>query len=100
MRGDLQHRVLLRATEIMGGEEALRAGLGAQDHTFNLWLTGRARLPDGIFLRIVDLILADDIARSTYDRRKDARLYAPPDSPTTPPVAGGGADRSATEMKR
>lgn len=36
-----------------------------------LWLAGRATPPDRVFLKLVDIVLADDIARATQDRRKD-----------------------------
>jgi hypothetical protein len=37
-----------------------------------LWLTGRATPPEAVFLRVVDLVLEDDIARAAMDRRKNA----------------------------
>jgi hypothetical protein len=73
MPDDLQMQALHRAVEISGGAARLRSMLGVAEHSMDLWLTGRAGLPQRVFLAVVDLILKDDIARARGDRRKDRR---------------------------
>jgi DNA-binding transcriptional regulator YdaS (Cro superfamily) len=70
---ELQPTLLNRAAQIAGGTAAVCEYLGVSEARFQLWLTGRVRLPDLIFLRAVDLILRDDIARAANDRRRNLR---------------------------
>jgi DNA-binding transcriptional regulator YdaS (Cro superfamily) len=70
---ELQIALLRRAAEIAGGRVALCEYLGVSDSRFEQWVAGRLRLPDPIFLRAVDLILRDDVARALADRRKQLR---------------------------
>lgn len=70
---ELQPTLLKRAIEIVGGREALCEYLGVSETRLNLWLGARVRLPDPIFLRAVDLVLQDDIARASRDRRQRPR---------------------------
>jgi len=70
---ELQPTLLRRAVEIVGGREALCEYLGVSDARLELWLGARVRLPDPIFLRAVDLVLKDDIARASHDRRQRPR---------------------------
>ena len=67
---ELQPTLLRRAAEIVGGREALCEYLGVSDTRLEMWLAARVRLPDPIFLRAVDLVLRDDIARASHDRRQ------------------------------
>jgi len=71
---EMQPTLLHRAAEIAGGILALCEYLGVSEARLQLWLTGRVRLPDPIFLRAVDLILRDDIARAANDRRLKPRV--------------------------
>jgi hypothetical protein len=73
MPGDLQIRALERAIEISGNAATLRNELGVAEHSLDLWLSGRAGMPQRVFMAVVDLILRDDIARARGDRRKDTR---------------------------
>jgi hypothetical protein len=70
---ELQPTLLRRAAEIVGGRQQLCEYLGVSRARLNLWLESRIRLPDPIFLRAVDLILQDDIARASHDRRQASR---------------------------
>ena len=70
---DIQPTLLKRASEIIGGEEALCEHIGVSRPRLQLWLAARIRLPDPIFLKAVDLVLCDDIARATHDRRRHPR---------------------------
>ncbi len=72
MHGDLKQRALERASDIAGGVERLSHRLGIDRHALELWLTGRATPPEAVFLRVVDLVLEDDLARAAQDRRKNA----------------------------
>ena len=69
----MQPTLLKRASEIVGGHEALCEYLGVSHARLQLWLGARIRLPDPIFLKAVDLVLRDDIARASYDRRQRPR---------------------------
>jgi len=69
----LQPTLLGRATQIVGGTEQLCEYLGVSEARLKLWFSGQGRLPDPIFLKAVDLILRDDIARAAHDRRRQAR---------------------------
>jgi hypothetical protein len=70
---EMQPRLLRRAVDIVGSRAALCEYLGVSDTRLELWLAARVRLPDPIFLRAVDLVLKDDIARATHDRRHHPR---------------------------
>lgn len=70
---DLQPLLLRRAAEIAGGYARLCELLVVSDARLQLWLSGRIRLPDPIFMKAVDIVLQDDIARATHDRRHRPR---------------------------
>jgi hypothetical protein len=69
----IQARLLQRAIVITGGEARLASLLQIPEHSLRFWLEGRARLPDHVFLLVVDLVLADDEARAAQDRRSEPR---------------------------
>lgn len=82
VQSDLRRQVLERAVQIAGGALAFAARMQVEDHSLRLWTTGRARIPEWVFLCAVDIVLHDDVARSGQDRRKIGRLpAAPPPSP-------------------
>ena len=84
-----QRQLLKRAIEIAGGLRPLGIRLGAEEHTIALWLEGKATMPARIFLAAADLVLEDDIARATQDRRQQPR----------PPVPAPELAASATEIR-
>jgi hypothetical protein len=60
---------LRRAALILGGEERLRAHLGASETDFSSW-TSQKELPRNIFLRLVDIITDEEVRQvSGYARR-------------------------------
>ncbi|HET7366246.1 MAG TPA: hypothetical protein VFJ70_21930 [Burkholderiales bacterium] len=69
-----QGKLLGRAAEICGGWSALCQRLGIEGHSLKLWVDGKARLPQQIFLRAADIVLEDDIARAAQDRRAGPRV--------------------------
>ncbi|HZD20320.1 MAG TPA: hypothetical protein VE325_06565 [Burkholderiales bacterium] len=69
-----QGRLLGRAAEICGGWSALCVRLGIEGHSLRLWVEGKARLPERVFLKAADIILEDDIARAAQDRRTAPRI--------------------------
>lgn len=71
MMRDLKLEVVRRACDIAGGGERLSERLGVEIHTVQFWLAGRATPPESAFLRLVDIILEDDIARAAQDRRRN-----------------------------
>lgn len=60
MHLEIHRRALRRAAEILGGDEQLRAYLGATEGDFATW--GHSReLPRNIFLRLVDIITDEEV---------------------------------------
>jgi hypothetical protein len=78
MDRELRVTVLRRAADISGGSSALQQRLNVDRHALELWLSGRATVPEWVFLLAVDLVLRDDIARATQDRRTAPRDEADP----------------------
>jgi hypothetical protein len=70
----LQGKLLGRAAEICGGWSALCVRLGVEGHSLKLWVDGKARLPERVFLKAADIVLEDDIARAAQDRRGAPRV--------------------------
>jgi len=73
-----QGKLLSRAIEICGGRAALCARVGVNEHVLKMWLDGRSRIPDQVFLVAADIVLDDDIARASADRRRMPRIAAIP----------------------
>ena len=44
-----QTRLLRRAAQIAGDTPALAASLGVTEEALNLWMEGKAKMPDGVF---------------------------------------------------
>ena len=55
-------RALRRAAQILGGVEALRAYLQVSMSQLTGWLYGETRVPDAVFLKVVDLLSEQQIA--------------------------------------
>ena len=70
MNAKLRRKALERAMAIAGGASALRSRFKVSDHQLELWLQGRANVPDNVFDAA---ILDDDIARAAQDRRNGPR---------------------------
>jgi hypothetical protein len=70
MDPDLKRRLLQRACDI-AGRERMCVRLGVELHTLELWLAGRATPPERVFLSAVDVVLDDDLARASQDRRRN-----------------------------
>jgi DNA-binding transcriptional regulator YdaS (Cro superfamily) len=83
MDRELRISVLRRAAAIAGGNAQLRALLGVEQHALDLWLAGRATVPESVFLLAVDVILQDDVARASQDRRTSPRVES--SAPAEPP---------------
>jgi len=49
-------RALERAAEILGGTDALRAYLDVSTVELSAWISGEAKPPDRVFLRVADLL--------------------------------------------
>ncbi len=75
---DMQPRLLARATEILGGEEPLCRRLAVSRIQLRAWLTRQAKIPDRVFLSVVDIVLRDDVERAAEDRRREPRGHAVP----------------------
>ena len=78
MDRELRVTVLRRAADIAGGSAALQQHLNVEQHALELWLSGRATVPEWIFLLAVDLVVRDDITRAAQDRRTSPRKEQDP----------------------
>ena len=70
METTVQTQALRKAVEILGGEEQLGARLGLSAGTIRLFITGRIRLPQRLFLQVVDIISGDS---ARIEKSGDAR---------------------------
>ena len=72
----VQTQALRKAVEIVGGEEQLGDRLGLSAGTIRLFITGKIRLPQRLFLQVVDIISGDSVRiekpTATYGRRPRA----------------------------
>lgn len=73
MDPELRVAVLRRAADITGGSSALQQRLNVEQHALELWLSGRATVPEWVFMLAVDLVVRDDIRRAAQDRRAAPR---------------------------
>ena len=76
---NLQQALLERAAAIVGGPGRLGRLIGVDASLLQRWWAAQLRLPETIFLQLVDIVLKDDVARARADRRQHARTYALPD---------------------
>ena len=63
MSAAVHKRALQRAIEIAGGADALARQLQVPPNAVRFWLNGSSPLPDDIFLKLVDLLLARDAGK-------------------------------------
>ncbi len=56
-------RTLSHAARIAGGEQQLAALLGASATQLAEWLRGAEQIPADVFLKAVDLLMAQDVRR-------------------------------------
>ena len=54
-------RTLRRAAQIVGGPRELAAQLGVSGDDVVCWLDGTRRVPQEIFLKAVDIVVANDV---------------------------------------
>jgi DNA-binding transcriptional regulator YdaS (Cro superfamily) len=54
-------RTLRRAAQIVGGAKELAAQLGVASDDLVYWLDGTKRVPQEIFLKAVDIVVAYDV---------------------------------------
>jgi hypothetical protein len=57
----VQAEALRKAVEMLGGEEQLGARLGLSAGTIRLFINGRIRLPQRLFLQVVDIISGEPV---------------------------------------
>ena len=84
----MQGKLIARAAEIVGGLDALCARLSVQRTALHFWLQAKVRLPDRIFIQLTDIVLEDDIARASQDRRRDVRVADFEDTAPRPAADG------------
>ena len=61
-------RALARAAAILGGTEALRVHLGVSARQLALWMQGRVKPPDDVFLMAVDVLAERDLEEMRGER--------------------------------
>lgn len=69
-------RTLRRAAEITGGVEQLASRLGVRSEDLVHWLQGTKQVPQEIFLRAVDIVVAHDVS-TISGRHPSVRNGAP-----------------------
>jgi translation initiation factor IF-2 len=57
-----------RAAQVMGSVEALRRHLQVSMTDLKRWMVGEARPPDAVFLKVVDLLSDQELARIKHGR--------------------------------
>jgi len=57
---NLYPRLLNNAVAKLGSEHALASYLGLSPRLIHIWIEGRGKPPDSVFLRVVDLLEAQD----------------------------------------
>lgn len=61
MPESLHRRAMHRAAELLGGEEALAAVLEVNAHAVTRWIDGSLRISERVFLKVVDIVLDQEI---------------------------------------
>jgi CheY-like chemotaxis protein len=62
MMNDLHHKILSRVVDMSGGTENLAKSLGVSHSTLLLWTQGKATIPQEVVAKLVDTLLAADVA--------------------------------------
>lgn len=70
---DLPLRILRRMAELSGGSESLATRLRVDHSTLLLWLQGKATIPPETHEKLVDMLLAADLASLIDAARQDAK---------------------------
>jgi hypothetical protein len=89
MLRELQPKLFKRAVEIAGDAAKLGTKLHVDPHALKLWSEGRATPPGRVLQVVIDLILADDLARAAQDRRHQPRIQKPPEESGPADAASG-----------
>lgn len=84
---DLHDRILQRMVELSGGSDKLAARLKVPASTLQLWLQGKATIPQEVAVQLVDMILAADLASlidaaKSEQPRKLPRILVVDDDPS------------------
>lgn len=59
-RTTLHSQAVRKAAEVLGGEDELAARLGMAVGTIRMFRSGRLRVPQRVFLQVIDIISGDD----------------------------------------
>ena len=74
MTRHFKRRLIERAAEIVGDNARLSTLLDVERQSLELWLSGRNTvLPQRVFTAAMEIVLRDDVARATQDRRAAPR---------------------------
>jgi DNA-binding transcriptional regulator YdaS (Cro superfamily) len=79
MPPSLHQLALHRAAELLGGPDALAAVLDVNPHVVTRWIDGTLRIPQRVFLKVVDIVLDQEIKA----------LHAEPAAPDSRESPGG-----------
>jgi len=69
VREQLYRRMLSRASDLLGDQEALAHHLGVTSTRLMLWSVGAESIPAAVFLRLVDLLLRGSAGATAADGR-------------------------------
>ena len=83
MIASVYSRAVLRAAELLGGRDKLASALRVPKDELDNWISGAAKPPREVFLRVVDIILDETGAAGDSD-----------DTPEAPPRDAAGPSRS------
>lgn len=61
MPESLHRRAMHRAAELLGGAEALAGVLEVNPHAVTRWIDGSLRISERVFLKVVDIVLDQEI---------------------------------------
>ena len=78
---DLHVRILNRVVEVSGGSEKLAVLLKVPHATLVLWTQGKATMPAEIVVKLVDMIVAADLAALTGTAKPLERVMVVDDDP-------------------
>lgn len=81
MPESLHRRAMHRAAELLGGTEALAAVLEVNPHAVTRWIDGSLRISERVFLKVVDIVLEQQI-KALHARPSAPAATESPDRPT------------------
>ena len=69
----LYAQCVTRAARLLGGLDSLARELYLAPRVLERWVDGRSKPPTAVFLRIVDILLGDDVPTTCAKRRTNGK---------------------------